>query len=148
MAQPRGELGLTDLTLGALVRRAHQPADEERRPALGGQRTPQPPQVRSLVLLVGGLGEHAGVDEAGVQPLIEAVDQRIGSQSVVTGDPDDHREVGITEVVLSVDQPHPKVRDCGLVVLFADLVTDFAHLKHARHGIADPALAGRNQSIG
>ena len=55
-----------------------------------------------------------------------------GGQPVVARDPDDHREVRVTQVVLGVDQADPQVGDGRLVILLADAVADFAHLKHAR----------------
>ena len=82
------------------------------------------------MLLRGGLGEHPGVDEPRVHPLVEPVDQVVGRQPVITGDPDDHREVSVAQVVLRIDQPDPQSRNGRLVVLFADLVADFAYLEH------------------
>ena len=125
--QPGRELRLLHLLFGALVGGPHQAADEEGSATLGRQR---PPQRRALVLLRGGLGEHPGVDEPRVHPLVEPVDQVVGRQPVITGDPDDHREVSVAQVVLRIDQPDPQSRNGRLVVLFADLVADFAYLEH------------------
>ena len=63
--------------------------------------------LRALHLLLRRVGEHPGLDEPGVHPLVEPVDHLIGGDPVISGDPDDDGEVRMAQVVLGVDQADP-----------------------------------------
>ncbi len=97
-----------------------------------GDGVPEPPVARSLAFLVGLVPKGEGTHAAGIQPLVEAVDDLSLTGPLDARDEDNHRDIGLQQLALHFQELGAQ---CLLLDLEGRLVDRASDLRCLEHGL-------------
>ena len=114
------------LAVDALDDRLAVPRAEENPDAsAAGEGAPETPEFRAFALLVAQLPERMGGHAAGVEPLVQAVDQLAFARAVGAGYDEDDRKFPVAQVEVCLQQAGAQLGQRGIVGFFGQGVSQF-----------------------
>src|SRR5208282_5860453 len=91
---------------------------------------PELPVWGPLPFLVAGVPEGVRLDAAGIEPLVEPVDELALAGPVGSGDYHDDRELLGAEVEMGLEDPRAKGGELRGVAFLGELLVQFCNLEH------------------